>query len=278
VLTVSYITNRSTHPLTNNPRGQYDLLAESLRAQTLQSFELVCVDEHNPIPRPELTWLGDRVRYLRPHLNPWPPNTFSPSIARNTALLAARGDVVFGLDDCVTFGPGLLALVMSYAARGLYLAPTYGPPGYLPVDAPKLQTQCGGIVAYPRALAIQCGGWEERYSGSCAYEDWEFSERLGRSGCKFIFDPAGHVTLHQHVSRAKGGATRCCYLLHHLLNGQPVANAPWTPEQLAHFEAPKCPLDDGRCLAGGGKCKTPLPTPDVLAIMRGHESQPFSPF
>jgi hypothetical protein len=273
VLSVAYVTNRPTHPVVGSPRSQYEFLSDSLHAQTLQSFELVCVIAQGDIPRPELDWLGDRVRYLRPHASPWPAGTFAPSIARNTALAAAHGDIVFGLDDCVSFGPGLLALVMSYAARGLWLAPTYGPPGSASVGQPQPQALCGGIVAYPRALAIELGGWEARYTGCCAYEDWEFSARLGRNGVKFISDPTGHVTLHPHGSRHRGGATRCCYLVDHLLKGQAKANVPWTPDQIAMFEAPKCPLDEGLCKAGGGKCKVPRPTPEVIDIMRGYESQ-----
>jgi len=271
-LTVSYITNRSTHPLVEKQRGQYELLAESLRAQVFTNYELIIVDRDNDLPRPELAWIGDRVRFLRPHTSPWPLGTFAPSIARNTALAAARGDIVFGLDDCVSFDSHLLKHVVDYVARGLYLAPTYGAPGDRQSGPPHPQALCGGIVAYPRARAIELGGWEERFAACCAYEDFEFSERLGRNGVRFISDPAAHVTLHSHISREKGGNWRCHEAIWHLLQGQARANVPWTPEQLSCFEARRCPLENaGHSGCPTGECKLPRPTPETLALMRDYE-------
>lgn len=287
-MTVSlvYITDRGAFCMQGEPwchLSQFAVLSDALRAQKCQSFELVVVDRENQLPRHELDWLGDRVRYLRPRYSPWQAlGAFSAATARNTGLLEARGDIVMGIDDCCSFGPRLVELVLDYASRGQFLAPTYSKPGSLHAGAPARQEMCGGIVAYQRKIALELGGWEERFNGSMAFEDWEFSTRLIRNGgVEFIADPEAHVTLYPHSPR-QGRIQRCCHAVWKLLSGQPRANRPWSPVELEVFRSPVCPyLEADGCHAQPPSqnryrgCDTPCrPSAEAVRIMETYESVP----
>lgn len=272
-------------------QNHYSLLAASLSVQTFTDYELIVVDESNELPRPELAGLGDRVRYVRPRVTPWRAlGAFAASVARNTGLLAATGDVIAGLDDCVSFRPDLLAQVATRAERGVYpvlaIHPSDRPPNPPPFDVP--QSRAGGLLAYPRDVALQVGGWETRFTGCKALEDHEFSERLVRNGVRLVFNPEVEVVLHGHA-RAGHQIQRCCHAVRALVAGQARANAPWNAEQLQAF-GDRCPFQSGLerraslefplcAITSNGRCDHPeRPSSSARTIMHTYESAPFAPW
>ena len=285
MLTVVYITNRSVgQPDSERHRSptQYDLLAESLKNQSLarDDWELVVVDEHNHVPRPELKFLDPRVKYVRPAPTPWRKlGYFSPASARNGGLLAAEGDTIFGLDDFTVFDGKLLETVSVFAKQGLYLEPVaVGPAEHRVFDGVvRPQQLCGGIVTYPRAAAIAAGGHEERFDGVEAFDDWEFSRRLTRAGIKFIRDGHSKVALFPHERKPRKLA-KCAVLIDYLLRDSQIGNVPWTTEQ-RQILFKSCPFAvDKRCHVSGESCRglTKL-SPEAVKIVEGHETSLSGP-
>ena len=267
-----YITDRPLLAfLAPELRGatQYDVLAASLSKQR-GDYELIVVDKHNVLPRPELAALGSRVRYARPCWSPW---ALATTVARDTGLNLASGDAVVGLDDCASFDGGLLEAVERHAALGEFLVPATVAPDVPPpvLDGPRVL--CGGILAYPRALAIELGGHEYRMAGGDAYDDWEFSRRLTRAGVRFVYDRGTVVRLHQHVSVVRPVA-RCAHLVYWLLRESRKANQPWTAEQLAGLSG-ACPFRRDGCELIHAECDCAVrPTAEAVRAMREYEYLP----
>jgi hypothetical protein len=273
MLSVVYITNRGLYPLVDKDElnvSQYDLLASSLKVQTipLEQLELVVVDQVNPLPREELNFLGDRVRYVRPRDTPWRrAGAFAPASARNSGLLATTGETVLGLDDCVTFGPDLLRGVHDHAQRGEYMALEYVAKSDAQVPGKLREVkQCGGLVAYPREVALATGMHDERFDGAEAYEDIEFSERLQLAGVRFFMDGRLRVVLHRH-ERMKRKLAKCAILAYHLVKGGTVANVPWTSKQIDLLCRPckflagrKCHITMDRCRSRAASTKAGVET------------------
>lgn len=282
-LSVVYITNRSVHPLTDTPKlSQYQLLADSLKRQIFTDWELIVVDANNDIPRPELKQFGGRVRYYRPRKTPW-SSAFAPSIARNAGLSVARSPIILGLDDCISFDEHLFKLVAQYGSHGWYLVPVplVGRSDIPPGDHIDDKVRGGGIISYPRKVALDLGGHEERFAGTSALEDFEFSERLHANGVRFGSMRDAKVRLHPHMSH-RDDVCRCRHAVYGLLSGQEHANVPWTPEQLEVFSAPVCPFrrpgpTQHLCAANGmAACeKEPRPSAEALEFMRTYESRPY---
>lgn len=284
MLSVVYVTNRPVECVVGPERNAYRLLADSLQRQTLPPglWELVVVDKSNELPRPELAWCGERVRYVRHRRTPW-GDAFAPSIPRNDGLRAAQGEVVFGLDDGVSFGLELLAAVYRYANAGQYLAPVWKGPSDLRTGGSVTRPQqCGGILAYPRALAVELGGHPEAFAATIALEDWSFSSRLVRHGCQFVCDPspALHVITHRTGATQRPGVARCCYAVQELTDRHPTANQPWGPGELDFAFGPVCGfLQNGACSITTRPCtERDRPSAAALDIMRTYESQPYSLF
>lgn len=294
-VSIVYVTNRGVTPLVSEPaRSQYDLLASCLRAQTSADFEVVVVDQGNPLPRPELEWLGGRACYVRPPDTPWRKlGAFCAASARNAGLRAARGGIVFGLDDCTSFPPTLIERVAAAFAQGWCLVPQYRHPNGALWAQNHGAARRGGILAYPREFALKLGGYEERFDGGLALEDWEFSERLAAAGVRWLDAPDLAVTIHPHVARSAAHASkaplgyqRCELAVYGLLHGQARANRPWTQEELLAF-GPTCRfLDhDKQCKVmatlintpsrhPGAKnpcCRPERPTAAALGIMSTYE-------
>ena len=284
MISIVYLTCRGPWPLASEKMralGQYDSLSDSLRQQTFTDYELIVVDRCNVLPRPELYWLGNRVRYCRPRETPWDALWAKAiSTARNTGLCEAKGETVLGLDDCVSFGPHFLALVASHAQAGCYLAPTLTEEILDPKTGafkewhthPQWPDSAGGILAYPRQLALDLRGHEERFTGCHSLEDWEFSKRLTRNGMRLVHDDSEKITLYAHSFRI-AHQQRCAWEVYGLLRGQPFANSKWTKGELAHFEAPVCGfLNVNHCEVADTGCQhKPRPTEAALNVMREYE-------
>jgi len=288
MISVVYITARSLKPMLDGPwfaQGQYELLAESLKKQTYTDYEVVVVDRENPLPRPELAFLFGQVRYVRPRETPWTRlEAFCPSSARNTGLAVARGEIIFGLDDCSHFDGDLFQQIVEWWERGYCLVPNIVrddvPSAALP-QVPMRQERAGGIWAYPHQMARDVNGYDERFDGCLALEDWEFSERLINAGAKLMMHAAARVYLHPHGSRY-GKLYRCAHATRELLRGQVRGNNPWTSAQLATFTDEWCTFAgamDGpnlRCATDATHCDTrERPSAEVVAIMSGYESHPW---
>jgi len=264
LVTVLFATNRGLYPMADSALGIYDILAESLRAQTLPTneYEVICIDKDNTIPRRELTsFLGDRVRFFRPRETPWTRlGLFAAASARNTGLIHARGETVVAIDDCYEMSPRFLELVASHAAAGRYVVPVLhnGPDAAQrfggPWRVPGTNDHPGGILAYPLATAIAINGYDERYDGSSCFEDIDFSARLERAGVRWVRDEAVVATCHAlHAPRL---AQPKCALLVWLLNearrasgdaGSLEANLPWSDAELAAFGTCGRELNPPRC-------------------------------
>jgi hypothetical protein len=260
MISLLLITNRGLYPMPEESLGTYDLLAQSLLAQTYLrdggAFEAIIVDKHNPIPRRELThFLGDRVRFVRPRPTPWQElELFAPASARNTGLIYAgqgrdpRDVTVVALDDCYTMSPRFLEQVAAHAAADRYVVPRlvggldreqrFGAPWHFDTGHHP-----GGIVAYPLDRALAINGYDERYDGCGAYEDIDFTARLELAGVTWVRDDAVVATL--HAPHAQRPAQPKCGLLVWLLNrarrqagsdGALLGNQPWTSDELCAFE------------------------------------------
>jgi hypothetical protein len=291
MLSINYVSCRPVDCVVGPVTNQYRLLSESLRAQTLPAglWELLVVDRDNPLPRPELAWCSERVRYVRHRRTPW-GEAFAPSIPRNDGLAAARGDVVLGLDDAVSFGPRLLQAVYEYARGGQYLAPVHKRPNDKRAGGPpQTRELCGGLVAYPRELAITTGGHPENFAACYALEDHSFSRRMSAAGCHFVRDPDPelHIITHRTGPTRRPGLARCHYAVDELTQRHPRANTPWTPADLECLCGARCGffVAPDRCQllpAEPGKPRKCVylerPTPEAVAIMRDYEAQPYGLF
>lgn len=284
MISIIHITSRAANCLTYHPEStQYDVLAQSLRCQTHADWECIVVDQTNPLPRPELAVFGDRIQYTRPRETPWRKlGAFCAASARNAGLALARGDVVFGADDCMVYPPTLLAHTAAYAARGEYLVPRYDcemdAAKTVPTGRPVAVTEAGGVLAYPRDIAVALGGHEERFDGCEAFDDFEFSARLSRHGARFVADPRIAVTLLKHTPRNGRGVLRCCHAVRHAVRDSRMANEPWTSGQLAAFTSPTCPhMNRGACLLSREACRYPdwRPSPATVEIMTTYEAAPW---
>jgi hypothetical protein len=284
VLTVIYITNRGLFPLVEAREkeiSQYALLADSLREQHLRQeyWNLVVVDKLNPLPRHELDFLGDRVRYTRPRETPWQKmGVFAAASARNSGMLVADGDVILGLDDCVSFDNVFLEMIVDYARRGQYLAPLCCPPGDLRTrQPPRRQKDIGGVLSYPRETAIRLGMYDERFDGTEAFEDLEFSHRLAAvGGVEFYADDSVRAVLHPHNER-KRRLARCAKLVNHLLHDSQCGNEPWTIEQLETLCTPCRFSLNKRCQVDKLGCRgMNIPSSETVEIMRSYETLPWT--
>lgn len=289
VISICYLTVRGLYPFLGERMkhlGQYDVLAEALRASTFTDFEIVVVDKFNTTPRPELNWLGDRVTYAPFGETPWDALwAKNIPVGRNSALRAAHGEVILGLDDCVSFTPRLLQLVADHSSRGEYLAPALlnesNNASTGEVTWSRLgewQDAAGGILAYPRRLALEVGGHEERFVGCQALEDWEFCQRMVRAGMVLVHDDRETVKLHRHGFK-NAQQYRCSWEVYGLLRNQRTGNRKWSRAEYEHFAAPRCGFlapDGTHCTVTipphGCGCRK-RPTDAALRIMRDYETE-----
>jgi len=276
-LTVVHVTSKGLYPLEDERLGMYELLAESLRAQTFTDFDVVCVDACNPIPRHELQWwLKDRVCFVRPRETPWRRlNTYCAASARNSGLVWARGETIVSLDDCYELPPTFLERVAELSAQGLYAWPyirsANGEQGAYAVAGPQdlgPDEHTGGILAYPLAAALVCNGWDERFDGIPLGEDWDFGDRLRRAGVRFVRDPGVYVVDPGRPKHVAGqGPRREQHRCHRAvrqfaeLRQSMKANEPWSDAEMAMLrdcEWRRHALTAlGGCVLTGNACEYP---------------------
>ena len=302
-LTLVHITSKGLFPFVDERLrrvGMYDVLSESLRAQTFTAadgFELVCVDATNPLPRPELTWwLKDRVRFVRPRETPWRRlGSFCAASARNSGLAWARGETVVSLDDCYELPPHFLERVAELAARELYAWPHVrkgdGEQGAYAVEGPcplRPDEYAGGIVAYPLVAALSCNGWDERWDGTRYGEDWAFCQYIRARGVNYVRSAGVYVVDQGRPGHVAGRGPRltthrCPRAIWALVSerGWQRANEPWTAPEFTRLQrcawrvGDRCSYVDlpSQC---GGICEYPrTPTDDALRIMLDYESHPW---
>ena len=171
-----------------------DSLMASLACQTFQDFEIVIVDDgsDDEATSRKLASLTDRARVIR-------QDNRGPAAARNTAILAARADIVAMVDCDDTVEPHFLAETVPLLAAapseiGMVVAHARLAGAGAGVwrcyfnrfDLLFTNTLSVALVVRKRCwLAV--GGYDE--SMREGYEDWDFSLRLVEAGFRAIEVP-----------------------------------------------------------------------------------------
>jgi GT2 family glycosyltransferase len=199
-------------------------VAAQVVAQLPADGELVVVDQSAPAdaealraalpPDPRVLW--------RPS---WPPGL---PRARNVGLRAARGDVVWFVDDDVALHPGALAAHLAayadprvgcvagriverrLAANSRRLRNDVGWDGRihtrLDVDHDGVvATAKGANMSFRRAPLLAAGGFDPGFAGTSLLEDADASRRVAAGGWRIHFVAAAAVD-HEHAPT--GGARR----------------------------------------------------------------------
>ena len=197
-----------------------------LRAQTHPPLEVLVVDQSrnesgHPADRRQELAEFEGLRYVHQAI----PNA---QTARNSGIVAARGEVVLLVDDDVRISPEFIANhLRNYelepdldGVSGQTLDPGQQPTDELPlayswpqyrldVFAPQFQQKttcyqfwpesCKGSVRRQTALSI--GGFDEQFTRTWN-DDTDFSWRLHTAGAKIVFDPrASLVHLEEFLGR-----------------------------------------------------------------------------
>jgi glycosyltransferase involved in cell wall biosynthesis len=178
-----------------------DSLMASLACQTFQNFEIVIVDDGSDdeeTPR-KLASLEDRARVIR-------QDNRGPAAARNTAILAARADIIAMVDCDDTVDPrflgetvpllaaapseiGVVVTHVRLAGAEAGVARRY----FNRFDLLFTNTLSVGLVVRKRCwLAV--GGYDD--SMCEGYEDWDFSLRLVEAGVRGIEVPKPLYSYH----------------------------------------------------------------------------------
>jgi GT2 family glycosyltransferase len=181
--------------------------------------EVLVVDQtarHEPPTSQALTaWhQRGRIRWVR-HSPPGLPG------ARNRALLEARSDIVIFIDDDVILAPGFVeAHRRSYEDARVVLVSGQvlrknrevhsGPADNADVDFPFSHNQRawirfmhGGNCSVRRGLALELGGFDERYFQGSYREEADFAARaVAQSGRMALFEPRASLV---HLAEPMGG-------------------------------------------------------------------------
>ena len=192
---------------------------DSVARQTLPSdtFEVVVVD--NGSSKEALTAI-ERYRNKFAHWQLLSEPTPGPAAARNCGVRASSGDVILFLDDDVIADPGLLAEHLAAHTSGetssrlgqvvlgtvknawsgresafhwlltrreLFHSFRFPDPNNIPFS--HFYT-CN--VSLRRAAFVEVGGFDESFTAA-AFEDAELGYRLGRAGCRIIFNPRAAI-------------------------------------------------------------------------------------
>ena len=185
-----------------------DGLMASLAAQTFRDFEVVIVDDgsDNEETQRKLASLTGRARVIR-------QDNRGPAAARNTAIAAARADIVAMVDCDDTVEPGFLAetvlrLLAAPSEVGMVVAHarlTGAASGVSRSYFNRFDLLFTNTLSVALVLRKSCwlavGGYDE--SMREGYEDWDFSLRLAEAGVRAIEVPKPLYNYHIHsVSRS----------------------------------------------------------------------------
>lgn len=171
-----------------------DGLMASLAAQTFRDFEIVIVDDGSDDEETarKLAGLAGRARVIR-------QDNRGPAAARNTAIAAARGDILAMVDCDDTVDPRFLAetvplLTAAPSEVGIVVAHarlTGAQSGvsrryFNRFDLLFTNTLSVALVVRKRCC-LAVGGYDE--SMREGYEDWDFSLRLVEAGIRALVVP-----------------------------------------------------------------------------------------
>jgi GT2 family glycosyltransferase len=195
-----------------------------LNVQTHPPLEVLVVDQSrdedgNPVDHDKELEGFQGVRYF---YQPFP----NAQIARNRAILEAKGDIVLLIDDDVRIPPDFIANhLRNYQAQpdldgvsGQALDPGQLPTSelpraffwpytgwmFLPLNFSKKRQainwpSCNGSVRRKTALSI--GGFDEQFTRTW-FDDADFSWRLYTAGAKIVYDPSASLV---HLKVPSGG-------------------------------------------------------------------------
>lgn len=197
---------------TYNRRERLHRVLVALAAQTVRDdqLEVVVVSDGSDDGTAEYLHSGatplDVVAVTQPNRGPGP--------ARNAGVERASGELIVFIDDDVVAERDLIERHRHRHQhdggdeRLVVIGPMLTPAGFAPTawirwEQDKLQQQYDAMVAghwtatfrqfytgnasLPRALFNAVGGFDDRFRRA---EDVEFSYRLDRAGCRFVFDPS----------------------------------------------------------------------------------------
>ncbi len=197
-----------------NGGGTLKACLDSLCQLNYPDSEIILVDDGSTDATPELAAQFPHVRYLR-H-----PENLGLSVARNTGIAAATGEIVAFTDaDCRADedwlyylvsdllnsefagvgGPNLLPPEDSAVAAAVMVSP--GGPAHVMLDDRQAEHIPGCNMAFYKWALAEIGGFDPIFTR--AGDDVDLCWRLQQGGCKIGFSPSAFVW---HYRRSTAGA------------------------------------------------------------------------
>src|SRR3989338_6741202 len=198
-------------------------LLEELNKQTYKDFEVlvVCQGDKHDLEEIENSVKASYFKKFYYEANPNLPH------ARNVGIKQAVGEIVIFLDDDIKpVGTLIEAHVANYSDAAVGMIGGRISEKKLGEDTPdskigmirkldgfaysgfdknvrrEVMHVKGGNMSARRSVALEIGGFDERFEGIAEYEDMDFCLRVLKKGDKIIFEPAAVV---KHFSLPFGG-------------------------------------------------------------------------